>query len=308
MKLSLFDLHCDTAFEMLRASQPLTSNTLAVSLEHARVFERYTQVMAHWIPFSLDDEAGWQHFHAMLDNLRRDPALQENRARIVTRFDKMSDTPTLLLALEDARILAGDLSRVDRLFNEGVRILTPLWRGETCIGGSHDTDSGLTNFGRAAIERAIRLGMIPDVSHASVASAEEIFDIAEREKRPVIASHSDAFSVCPVSRNLRDDQVAKILRSDGIIGLNLYKEFLTSAPTATSLDVFPHIEHFLALGAADALCLGGDMDGCDLPPDVQNLSELPKLAEQMLRRNYPESLVRKIFFENAARFAQRYLG
>lgn len=308
MKLSLFDLHCDTAFEMLRTSQPLTSNELAVSLEHARVFERYTQVMALWIDYSLDDEAGWQHFHAMLDHLCRDPALQNGDAEIVTRFAGMQSTPTLMLGLEDARILAGDITRVDTIFDAGVRILTPLWRGETCIGGSHDTETGLTSFGRDAIRRAIALGMIPDISHASVASAAEIFALAAEGHRPVIATHSDAFAVCPVSRNLRDDQVAAILRSDGIIGLNLFKEFLTKSPHATSADVFPHIEHFLSLGAEDALCLGGDMDGCDLPPDVPNLSELPRLAEEMLRRNYPETLVRKIFFENAARFACRYLG
>jgi len=308
MKLSLFDLHCDTAFEMLRTSQPLSSNSLAVSLEHARVFDRYTQVMALWINHSLNDEDGWQHFFTMLDNLLADPALQNGDAHLITRFDGMSGAPTLLLGLEDARILAGDLSRVDRLFDIGVRILTPLWRGETCIGGSHDTESGLTAFGREAIRHAVHLGMIPDISHASVRSATEIIEIAECLHRPVIATHSDSFAVCPVSRNLRDEQVAGILRNDGIIGLNLYQEFLTTAPHATSADVFPHIEHFLSLGAEDALCLGGDMDGCDLPPDVQNLSELPRLAEEMLRRNYSESLVRKIFFENAARFACRYLG
>ncbi len=308
MKLSLFDLHCDTAYEMLRTAQSLSSNTLAVSLDKASVFERYTQVMALWIDYSLDDEAGWAHFHAMLQNLHQDSALLDGRARLLTQFDGISKTPTLLLALEDARILAGKLDRVDRLYEAGVRILTPLWRGETCIGGSHDTESGLTDFGKQALGRALDLGMIPDISHASLASAEDIFALAEQKKRPVIASHSDSYAVCPVSRNLRDTQVQAVLRSGGVIGLNLYKEFLTSASHATSVDVFPHIEHFLSLGAANALCLGGDMDGCDLPPNVQNLAELPRLAEEMLRRNYSEALVRAIFFENAERFAQRYLG
>ena len=59
MELSLFDLHCDTPYLMLRNSQPLFSNNLAVSLENARDFKRYTQVMALWTDNELTNEEGW---------------------------------------------------------------------------------------------------------------------------------------------------------------------------------------------------------------------------------------------------------
>ena len=47
MKLSLFDLHCDTAGEMLKTGQELEQNELAVSLRKASVYQHYVQVMAH---------------------------------------------------------------------------------------------------------------------------------------------------------------------------------------------------------------------------------------------------------------------
>ena len=307
MELSLFDLHCDTAYEMLKQGQPLEANTLAVSLEHAKAFQRYIQVMALWTDYALDDETGWERCLAMMDHLRRDPAIFRRHALLVNAPDRAPDRPTLLLGLEDARILGGKVERVDTLYEAGVRILTPLWKGCTCIGGSHDTDLGLTPFGKNAIRQAVSRGMIADISHASIASANEIFEIAESLCRPVIASHSNAWSVCRVSRNLRDEQIGKILHSGGVIGLNLHKPFIAEPDTAEAKDLLPHIDHFLSLGAEDALCLGGDMDGCDLPPDIQNLSELPKLAELLLQQNISETLIHKIFYENAARFAAQFL-
>lgn len=308
MKLSLFDLHCDTPYMMYNTKQPLMQNGLAVSLEKARNFAHYVQVMALWTNQTLSDTDGWNAALAMLQNLRDDEAIINQNARIVTRFQNQNDErPTILLAVEDARILDGKLERVDFLFELGVRILTPLWKGFTCIGGSHDTPYGLTDFGRKAMRRATKLGMIADISHASEASADEIFEISDLQKRPVIASHSNSYKVCPVSRNLRDRQVSQILRMSGVIGLNLHMGFLRADRQGTAADLLPHIDRFLELGAQNALCLGCDMDGCDLPSDISTLKELPHLAELMLRHGYSEALIRNIFYENAARFAQTYL-
>ena len=307
MKLSLFDLHCDTAGEMLRQQQGLENNTLAVSLQKAKVFERYIQVMAHWTPYSLDDEAGWDVFLRMNENLRKDPAVTEGKAILSACCPAEDPLPSLLLAVEDVRILAERLDRVDTLYQMGVRIVTPMWRGETCIGGSHDTEAGLTPFGKQALRRMVSLGMIPDVSHASVASTSQILDIAEEQGRPVIASHSNAHAICPVSRNLRDDQIRAIVRSNGLIGLNLFTAFLKEDGIATAEDLLPHIEHFLSLGAQRHLALGCDMDGCDLPPDIPDLSALPHLAELLLRHNYAEELVQDLFYNNAYAFASQYI-
>ncbi len=308
MKLSLFDLHCDTPYMMYKTKQPLTQNGLAVSLENTRKFEHYVQVMALWTDQMLTNTDGWNMALAMLQNLRNDNAIVNQNVHIATGFQNTIDTsPTILLSVEDARILDEKLERVDTLFCLGVRILTPLWKGSTCIGGSHDTAYGLTEFGRKVIRRATELGMIADISHASEASADEIFEIATSQNRPIIASHSNSYTVCPVSRNLRDRQVEQIMQTDGVIGLNLHVGFLRTDRRAFAADLLPHIDRFLELGAQDALCLGCDMDGCDLPYDIPTAKELPLLAELMLRHGYSETLIRKIFYENAARFAQTYL-
>lgn len=309
MMLSLFDLHCDTAYEMLRQKQPLSSNNLAVSLQNAEKFEQYVQIMALWTDPYTENGAGWKKLLCMLQNLQNDLALQSGKAILVNRFPAvLPQTPILMLSIEDARILDGCLDRVDKLFELGVRIVTPLWKGHSCIGGAHDTNEGLTDFGRKALIRALEIGMILDVSHASERSAEEIFVLSESFGRPVIATHSNAHAVCPVSRNLRDWQIQEIVKTGGVIGLNLYGPFLRSDGNAVLDDVFPHIARFLQMGCADALCLGCDMDGCQLPPDIPDLSALPRLFDAMKHQGYPDALIHKIFFENAQRFAVRFLS
>ena len=197
---------------------------------------------------------------------------------------------------------------MDTLYSLGVRILTPLWKGTTCICGSHDINTGLTEFGKNAIRRAVSLGMIPDISHASVEAADDIFEIANAQSRPVIASHSNAYEICPVSRNLRNDQIKSVLDANGIIGLNLHIPFLTSTENATINDILRHIDYFLENGAENALCFGCDMDGCRLPAEIPNLAALPKLAEEMQRAGYSDALIHKIFFENASIFARKYIS
>ncbi len=307
MKLSLFDLHCDTILEMHRKQEPLSQNSLAVSLSNAAQFARYVQVMAFWTAYDLSDEEGWERLLSMYDYLKQDPSVQSGDAVICTAHDPNDPRPQLLLAVEDMRILAGRIERVDELFAMGFRILTPLWCGNTCIGGSHDTNAGLTAFGADALRRALTLGMIPDISHASRRATDEILALAEEYKMPVIASHSNAHAVCPVSRNLDDRQIDRLLACRGIIGLNLYKAFLRTDGEATIDDILLHIDHFLARGAEDSLSLGGDMDGCDLLSEIPSQKHLSRLADRMLQKNYSEKLIHAIFFENAARFAAQNL-
>ena len=281
MQLSLFDLHCDTAYRMLNEHQPLSDNFFCVSLKEARNFDRYYQVMALWTDQRLEDEQGWHVALQMLSNLKNDPMIKAGQAQLCVSCPstKEAKAPVLMLSLEDARILNGNLDRVDELYRLGVRIFTPLWRGNSCIGGAHDTDHGLTEFGKATLCRALSRGMIPDISHASCPAAEEILTLAETYGVPVIASHSNAFGVCPVSRNLSDDKIGKIVKSGGVIGLNLHRYFLRADGDATLDDILLHIDYFLDRGAENALCLGADMDGGEMPKEIPSLSYLPLLAE-----------------------------
>ena len=188
----------------------------------------------------------------------------------------------------------------------GVKSVILMWSGETCIGGSHNTEVGLTDFGKRAAREMLSHGMVLDISHASVASSKDIFEISAVYGKPVIASHSNAHAICPVSRNLHDWQIDAIVASGGVIGINLFRLFLEEDGNATLDSILRHVEYFLARGAENALALGCDMDGADLPDEIPNLSYLDRVAEHLLAHGYSQKLINDLFFENAYRFAQKH--
>ena len=307
MKLSLFDLHADTAWAMYKSGQPLGSNSLAVSLDKAQKYERYIQTMALWTSPKLTDDEGWRELLQVVENLKNDPALQSGEAELCSSSPtRDSGKASLILSVEDARVLDGRIERVAELAELGVKSVIPMWSGETCFGGSHNTEVGLTEFGKRAAKEMLSHGMILDISHASVESSKDIFEISAEYGKPVIASHSNAHAICPVSRNLYDWQIDSIIASGGVIGINLFRLFLEEEGEATLDSILRHIEYFLSRGAENTLALGCDMDGADLPGAIPNLSHLDRLAEHLLAHGYSQKLINCLFFENAYHFAQKH--
>lgn len=304
-KLSLADIHCDTALEMFKKGERFFDNSLSVSSRLAEAYENYIQVVAVWSDRRLDNDEAYKQFFDVLEHLKAcieaDPS--------VAFFDGKSFPAknNLILSVEDARILNGDISRLRELHRVGVRILTLLWSGHTCIGGGFDTDEGLTDFGKDVTRRCIELEIIPDISHASRKSADDILDICQG-KIPVIASHSDSHSVYSHPRNLTDRQFERIMASGGLVGINLCKAHLGARDNLSSIDqIMRHIEHYLELGGEDTVCFGCDFDGAQTPDEIQDISSLYLIAEEMQKRNYDHELINKIFYSNVKDFILKYI-
>lgn len=85
---------------------------------------------------------------------------------------------------------------------------------------------GLTAFGKQIVQRMNELGMIVDISHVG---EQTFYDAINTTTKPVIASHSCSYSLCPVFRNLKDEQIKAIGKNGGVIHLNFYSGFIDSA-------------------------------------------------------------------------------
>lgn len=301
-----FDLHCDTMTECYVKNRHIDQNDLHIDCRRAEVFDTYVQCYAVWIPDSIRGEDAFRRFRQVAQRFseeigRSGQAISHCRAP--GDLTRNAGKNCAVLTVENAAALGGRLENIAELANLGVKLCSLTWNGENELGRGVRAPGkgGLTAFGRRAVEELERNHIIVDLSHAS---PELFYDAASMAKRPVVATHSNAKSVCKNARNLTDEQFNAIHRSGGLVGLNLYKGFLNDDPDKADMtDVLRHAEHFLSLGGEDALAIGADWDGGEKADFVvSGLEAVPELAELFLRHNYPEALVDRIFYKNAADF------
>lgn len=303
MKFPVFDLHCDTALALLsnggHAIQ-LKENNLHIDLCRTEQFPGYAQCFACFTTTLYDSDPA-VIFAKELDVILNQ--IQENHGKIHLAHSTChieenfaNGLSSAILTIEGPAGFGFDPKKLEQLHRIGFRITTLGWNEHNPLTGSHATGGGLTELGKEYVREAQRLNMLVDVSHIS---DEGFWDIMQITQKPIIASHSNSRSVWNVSRNLTDDMFLAICRSNGVVGINLYADFLGN--NATIDTVCDHILHFMDLDpSGEHICLGGDLDGCDqLPVGFNGIQDYEKLAECLLCRGLDELTVYNIFWNNA---------
>jgi membrane dipeptidase len=141
-----------------------------------------------------------------------------------------------LFGVEGGHMIENSLEKLEQLYARGARYLTLTWNNSTDWATSAwdetykkdslaKTHKGLTDFGREVVKRMNRLGMMVDLSHVG---EQTFWDAINTTGSPVIVSHSNAWSICPVPRNLKDEQIVAVGKNGGVIALNFYSGFVDS--------------------------------------------------------------------------------
>ncbi len=294
----VFDGHCDTPVELWLQNQPLRENTLAVSLERAQALGGWAQFFAFctaWVEAKLPRP---EIFARALDNFHAQ--LRENADKItLCRTAAEAETAmqsgkcAAFLAIEGAEAVREDEGLLELAYEKGVRMISLVWNVPNGLAAPCGSDEGLTEKGKRFFKRAQQLGMLVDVSHVS---EKGFWDMAELAEKPIIASHSDSFAVCPHPRNLTDEQFKAIRELGGTAGLNLFVPFLTQELRASFDDLRRHLDHFLELDGEGHIALGADLDGCDrLPEGFFGLDDYAKLGDFLKTTGYSDETIQNLF-------------
>jgi membrane dipeptidase len=160
------------------------------------------------------------------------------------------------LNVHDTRPIGDDVSRIEALRALGVRhmILAYQVRNLVADGCAEAADAGLSNFGRRVVKEMNRVGMIIDCTHTGRRSSLEAMELSEQ---PVIFSHSNAYSVHPHMRNLRDEQIRACAQRGGVIGIVGLGTFLGDVE-ARAESMFRHIDYVVSLVGPEYIGLGTD--------------------------------------------------
>lgn len=219
--------------------------------------------------------------------------------------------------IEGATGFDADGQDLEMFYQAGVRSLGPFWNlpsrfGEGVNGAfqqSPDTSKGLTTDGVRLIRHANQLKMLIDVSHMN---EKAFWDTLNYSSAPIIATHSNAYSLCRQPRNLTDRQLTAIAQRDGLVAVNFGNAFLRAdgqrngdTPLSVIVD---HIDYLVAQLSIERVALGSDFDGTCVPDALKDVTGLPRLFEQLQQRGYTDTDIEKLSGENWLAALKRVWG
>jgi membrane dipeptidase len=190
-----------------------------------------------------DDRYGrgtaFKYANSEIDSLYAIAARNPDKIRIVRNPSELSAAVknhllAAMLGVEGGHMIENNMDNLDSFFKRGVRYMTLTWNNSTPWSTSAKDEStkafnaspyGLTDFGKKIVKRMNELGMMIDVSHVG---EKTFWDVIENTSKPVLASHSSVYALCPVFRNLKDEQIKAIAKNGGVIQVNFYSGFLDS--------------------------------------------------------------------------------
>ena len=228
-----------------------------------------------------------------------------------------------LLGLEGGHAIEHDLATLRRYHQLGIRYMTlthsfsHTWADSS--GGFEPAEvrhGGLSAFGREVVAEMNRIGMVVDVSHVS---DETFWQALEVTRAPVMASHSSARALVDHARNMDDAMLGAVAENGGVVMVNFFSMYIDpqkatpwrmlktwvrhwgDAPTSLTLLV-DHVDHVVQVAGIDHVGFGSDFDGAPfLPDDLDDVTDLPELTVELVRRGYSDEDVRKILGENVLR-------
>lgn len=303
--MDYFDLHCDTIYECMLRGQALWENRLALSLSKGQRFRRWCQTFALFIPDKYKGKAAADFYERLLETYRTELSRNvpniahcNNATEIENAVGK--GKCAAILSVENGLALAGDIERVDTLYNDGVRMMTLTWNGDNELAsGVKGSGSGITPFGKRVVERMGKLGMLCDVSHLNERG---FWEIAEMGVAPLVASHSNLKGVCDNPRNLTDEQFKAVCRSGGVMGINFYKDFLGGDPFER---IYANICYALDLGGEDSIAFGSDFDGAEMDYRINSVDKMNNLCDYLLSKGLSQQVLKKLCFSNAFRMFRK---
>jgi membrane dipeptidase len=150
-----------------------------------------------------------QKMHPELCELGRTPADVERIAKTGKRV--------VLTGVENGYPMGDSFANLKTFYDRGARYMTLVHGSNNQLAtssGTREADQGLTELGKKTVAEMNRLGMMVDLSHASVKS---FWDAVALSKAPIIESHSGCMVVAKSDRNLDDDQLKALAKNGGVI-------------------------------------------------------------------------------------------
>ncbi len=212
---------------------------------------------------------------------------------------------------------------IELYYERGVRLIGPVWGGGRWCAGtkSREMKDALTDEGKTLLKKMSETGMILDISHMKNHSAMDSLNYFDGVAAASHANCSALMRDFPFERHLNDETIRLLIEHGGVMGVIPYNFFLDpswkyegeASRKAVTLDTLAdHIDHICQLaGNSLHAAIGTDFDGGfgypEIPYELNDISDLPKLSEILMKRGFGETDIENIFCRNWQRILERAL-
>jgi membrane dipeptidase len=277
---------------------------------------------AAYIPQGKRDAAGFAAAHertiAMLQAIRgmgeaNDAGLAGRIATTVAEIEaaRLEGATAIIPVVENGHAMGETLDHLDAYRALGARYMTLTHNGHNALadssvprrdlGDGATLHGGLSDLGRAAIERMNRLGMMVDISHVSKPA---MLQAVAASATPVIATHSCIRALCDHPRNLDDEQLDALAASGGVVQVTLVSFFVKAGKKETEVtlsDFADHIDHAVQRMGIAHVGIGSDFDGGGGVVGWRDASESANVTAELIRRGYDQPAIAALWGGNFLR-------
>ena len=212
----------------------------------------------------------------------REP-LSEIRRAVETLEKARGVGVELFLHIEDAWFV--DEDNIGELLELKPFSVGLTWNADNALAGGANGSGGLTELGRAVIEKLVDGHVVIDLAHLNRQSFYQVAEVVVARGGQIFCSHACFDEVNPHPRNLDRAQIQTIVEAGGVVGLTLVGEFLTSKKRAGREDVYRHIKYFLDNFGEGGLCVGTDFFGTtNLPKGLRRYRDFKRFRRFLRRR------------------------
>jgi microsomal dipeptidase-like Zn-dependent dipeptidase len=206
-----------------------------------------------------------------------------------------------LLGIEGAHALEGDITNLDLLYDQGLRVLGLCHFFDNDMAGSAHgmKKEGLTELGRQLVRRTLDREMLMDLVHAS---PQAIDDTLALTNRPVIVSHTGVRGTCDNTRNLSDHHVRGIAATGGLIGIALFEAAVCGKEIK---DFVRAVRYVAGLVGVEHVALGSDFDGAGTM--FVDASGLVLLTDALMEEGFSAAEIEAILGGNVLRVLRQTL-
>ncbi|MGR5195673.1 membrane dipeptidase [Vibrio rotiferianus] len=151
-----------------------------------------------------------------------------------------------------------EIGLIEVMRRQGLLIMQLTYNNQSLLaaGCYEQNDSGVTRFGKQAIEEMNRVGMIIDMSHSAERSTLEAIDLSSR---PICISHANPAFAHDALRNKSNNVIKALTERGGLIGFSLYPFHLPNGSQCTLEDFCQMVAKTADLFGVDHLGIGSDL-------------------------------------------------